>query len=99
MLVHETEPTQPDKTRQDKTRRHMTEDTRHATQDIICMMSSILCVPHGCLETCFTCVSSRLFLWEKCILPESKTPQLAETQGMFAVALSTWRKRFRSEYR
>ena len=26
------------------------------------------------------------------ILPESKTPQLAETQGMIALALSTWKK-------
>ena len=38
-------------------------------------------------------------LWEECILPESKTPRLAETQGMFASALSTWKKRFRTEYR
>ena len=29
----------------------------------------------------------------------ARTPQLAETQGMFALALSTWKKRFRTEYR
>ena len=28
-----------------------------------------------------------------------KTPQLAEAQVMFASALSTWKKRFRTEYR
>ena len=31
-------------------------------------------------------------LWEECILPESKTPQLAEAQCLFALALSTWKK-------
>ena len=28
-------------------------------------------------------------LWEECILTGGRTPQLAETQGMFALALST----------
>ena len=28
-------------------------------------------------------------VWEECILPESKTPQLAEAQGMISLALST----------
>ena len=37
-------------------------------------------------------------LWEECKSPGGKTPQLAETQGMIALALSTW-KEFRSEYR
>ena len=34
---------------------------------------------------------------EERILPESMTPRLAETQVMFALALSTWK--FRSEYK
>ena len=28
-------------------------------------------------------------VWEECILPESKTPQLVEAQGMIAMALFT----------
>ena len=36
---------------------------------------------------------------EGCILPGGKTPQLAEAQGNIALALSTWKKEFRSEYR
>ena len=38
-------------------------------------------------------------LWEECILPGGKTPRLAELQWLFALALSTWKKRFRTEYR
>ena len=38
-------------------------------------------------------------MWEECILPESKTPQLAEAQGTIALALSTCKKEFRSEYK
>ena len=38
-------------------------------------------------------------LWEECILPEGKTPRLAEPQGLFALALSTWMEEFRSEYK
>ena len=37
-------------------------------------------------------------MWEECILPDSKTPQLAEAQGIIALALSTRKKEFRSEY-
>ena len=44
------------------------------------------------LPACF------LYQWE-CILPESKTPQLAEAQGIIALTLSTWKKRFGPEYR
>ena len=32
-------------------------------------------------------------------MPEGKTPRLAEAQGMIALALPTWKKEFRSEYR
>ena len=46
----------------------------------------------------FTGVSPRI-LWEECILPEGKTPQLAEAQGMIALALFAWKKEFRSEYK
>ena len=38
-------------------------------------------------------------LWEECILPGSKTPRLVEAQGLYALALSTWKKDCRSEYR
>ena len=31
--------------------------------------------------------------------PGGQTPHLAETQGTFALALSTWKKRFRTEYK
>ena len=40
-----------------------------------------------------------IHLWEEWILPESKTPQLLEAQGFIALAFSTWKKRFRTEYR
>ena len=38
-------------------------------------------------------------LWDGCILPEGKTPRLAEAQELIALALSTWKKEFRTEYR
>ena len=38
-------------------------------------------------------------LWEECILPEGKTPRLAEAQGIIALALSTWKKEFKSKYK
>ena len=37
--------------------------------------------------------------WEECILPEGKTPRLAEAQGIIALALSTRKKEFKSEYK
>ena len=38
-------------------------------------------------------------LWEEWILPEGATPRLAEAQWFIALALSTWKKEFRTEYR
>ena len=38
-------------------------------------------------------------MWEECILPEGKTPQLAELQWLFALALSTWKKEFQKRGR
>ena len=38
-------------------------------------------------------------MWEEWILPKGKTPQVAEAPWLIALALSTWKKRFRTEHR
>ena len=56
------------------------------------MFAVLLAAPFGFVSCPFA-------VWEECILPEGKTPRLAEAQGIIALALSTWKEEFRSEYR